>query len=79
MKDKYFCEVTFRIQNNSYNFLDCNVSIRGQERVGGQKTASLKMVGEKYMQIELSSKESLKVREVLEVSRKPDIFQINTW
>jgi len=37
------------------------------------------MVGEKYLKIELSSKESLKVREVVEVSRKPDIVQINTW
>lgn len=79
VKGRLLCTASFTLINKTHNYVECNVSVRAQTKVGGEKTASLRNVGEKIFKLELHPKQVLNLTEEIHVTRMPTVVQINAW
>jgi hypothetical protein len=78
-KDRWVCDVSFEVMNTTRGIINCNVTIRGQERRSGERSSHLRIAGENIIKLELHPKEKVQINQKFPFKRKPDFLQIHAW
>lgn len=79
--NKYPCEIDFIVLNKTYDYLSCNLSIRGLKRVGARTSAAAgpDHAGEKTIKIDLAPRERKVVKETLLLKGSASKIQVIAW
>jgi len=78
-KDCWICDVSFFVTNTTRGIINCNITIRGQERRPGERSSHLRIAGENTIKLELHPKEKVQVNQKFPFKWKPDFLQIHAW
>jgi len=79
VEDTWICKVTFEIENHTHEQQERKLSIRGVRIPFDRKLSSLKICGEKIIEVTLHPKETKMIIQELSTKKKPNEIQLNMW
>lgn len=78
-KNTLQCLVSFDVENKSHTHQYRKVSIRGVIIPRDGKLSSLKICGEKLIDLEIAPRKTVTINEMIPVKKKPNEVKINIW
>jgi hypothetical protein len=78
-KNTWKCVVSFEVENESRTHQLRKMSIRGMIIPRDGKYSSLKICGEKLIDLEIAPMKTVTINEIIQMSKKPNEVKINIW